>query len=73
MLIIFVNKGIESNTLLLPHEVVQEVLGPVMAAQAVFLSGPSFASEVVGRQPVINARSLALSKESVAEKFPRRA
>ncbi|KAJ3361609.1 hypothetical protein HDU91_003845 [Kappamyces sp. JEL0680] len=50
-LIIFVNKGIECSSLQLPSEIVLEELGPDMGGRACFLSGPSFAIEVVTRQP----------------------
>lgn len=50
-LLIFVNKGIECSTLQLPSDIVTEVLGEELGSKACFLSGPSFAIEVVGRQP----------------------
>ncbi|KAI9006449.1 6-phosphogluconate dehydrogenase [Hyaloraphidium curvatum] len=50
-LLIFVNKGIEGGTCLLPNEIVKEVLGEEYARNATFLSGPSFAVEVVQRFP----------------------
>ncbi|KAJ3081733.1 hypothetical protein HK102_002170, partial [Quaeritorhiza haematococci] len=63
-LLIFCNKGIEQGTLLLPHDIVKEVLGEEMGERATFLSGPSFAAEVVQRQP---------SCVSVASKYRSRA
>jgi glycerol-3-phosphate dehydrogenase (NAD(P)+) len=50
-LIIFVNKGIEISTGLLPSDIAIQELGDQQGARAVFLSGPSFAQEVVTRQP----------------------
>lgn len=53
-LLILVNKGIEISSGMLPNEIVLEVLGDEIGTAAVFLSGPSFAVEVVNRQPVSN-------------------
>ena len=50
-LVIFVNKGIEMATLQLPSDIANEVLGQARGARCCFLSGPSFAVEVVSRQP----------------------
>ncbi|KAJ3238773.1 hypothetical protein HDU78_003336 [Chytriomyces hyalinus] len=50
-LTIFVNKGIEIHSLTLPCDIVEEVWGKDMGSKATFLSGPSFAAEVVRRQP----------------------
>jgi glycerol-3-phosphate dehydrogenase len=50
-LLIFVNKGIEISSLMLPSDIVTEILGETLGRQATFLSGPSFAVEVVKRQP----------------------
>lgn len=47
--LLFVNKGIEISTTMLPSEVIVDVLG-TRGKDAVFLSGPSFAVEVVTRQ-----------------------
>ncbi|KAJ1559875.1 hypothetical protein HK096_010789, partial [Nowakowskiella sp. JEL0078] len=49
-LLICVNKGIENSTLMLPHEILKQELGDDIGKDAVFLSGPSFASEIVKRQ-----------------------
>jgi len=49
-LLIFVNKGIEADTLLLPNDVVIEELGDAIGKNASFLSGPSFAVEVVAHE-----------------------
>lgn len=50
-MLIFVNKGIELATGLLPNAVVSDVLGPEYGNKAAFLSGPSFAVEIMDRQP----------------------
>ncbi|KAI9024697.1 6-phosphogluconate dehydrogenase [Hyaloraphidium curvatum] len=50
-LLIFANKGIESSTGKLPNQIIGEVLGPEYESTAVFLSGPSFAEEVMSRLP----------------------
>ncbi|MDB5773149.1 MAG: NAD(P)-dependent glycerol-3-phosphate dehydrogenase [Burkholderia sp.] len=47
--IVWLCKGFEENTQLLPHQVVREVLGDEVASGA--LSGPSFAQEVARRSP----------------------
>jgi glycerol-3-phosphate dehydrogenase (NAD(P)+) len=47
--IVWLCKGFEEHTQLLPHQIVREVLGHGIAAGA--LSGPSFAQEVARRQP----------------------
>lgn len=49
-LLLFVNKGLEVETLMLPSKVIVDVLGPEIGNQAVFLSGPSFAQEIVLRE-----------------------
>ncbi|KZT36605.1 glycerol-3-phosphate dehydrogenase [Sistotremastrum suecicum HHB10207 ss-3] len=50
-LLIFVNKGIESETQALTLEIIADTCGPDIARIATFLSGPSFAKEIVRRQP----------------------
>ncbi|KAJ1555229.1 hypothetical protein HK405_002936 [Cladochytrium tenue] len=50
-LLLFVNKGIETASGRLPCAVVDELLPQQLAAAATYLSGPSFAVEVVRRQP----------------------
>jgi len=50
-LLIMANKGIEDSTLALPVHILAEVCGQQVADRAVFLSGPSFAVEVVNKQP----------------------
>ena len=47
--LVWLCKGFEENTRLLPHQVVREVLGAELPHGA--LSGPSFAQEVAGGQP----------------------
>ncbi len=51
LLLICAAKGIEMGRLLLPHDIISDVLGQEAADKAAFLSGPSFASEIVARQP----------------------
>ncbi|PPQ67187.1 hypothetical protein CVT25_005788 [Psilocybe cyanescens] len=50
-LIIFVNKGIEVDTNALTLEIIADTCGPEIANAATFISGPSFAKEIVERQP----------------------
>ncbi|KAL5533965.1 hypothetical protein ACEPAG_425 [Sanghuangporus baumii] len=50
-LLIFVNKGIEISTHSLTLEIIADACGPEVAKAATFLSGPSFAKEIVRRQP----------------------
>ncbi len=50
-LLICAAKGIEIESLEFPGGIIESVLGPGVAKSAVFLSGPSFASEVVQRLP----------------------
>lgn len=45
------NRGIENGTDLLPHEVIADACGKDVADVCVFFSGPSFAKEIVRRQP----------------------
>eukprot|EP00475_Leptophrys_vorax_P023347 TRINITY_DN31957_c0_g2_i1.p1 TRINITY_DN31957_c0_g2~~TRINITY_DN31957_c0_g2_i1.p1 ORF type:complete len:380 (+),score=112.69 TRINITY_DN31957_c0_g2_i1:681-1820(+) len=49
-LLLFVNKGLEDSTLLLPCDIIIEELGEQIGKSAVFLSGPSFAQEIVRRE-----------------------
>lgn len=51
LLLICAAKGIELGTLQLPSEIIADVLGKETSDRAAFLSGPSFASEIVARQP----------------------
>ncbi|KAI1789759.1 NAD-dependent glycerol-3-phosphate dehydrogenase [Ganoderma leucocontextum] len=50
-LLIFVNKGIEIKTHALTLEIIADTCGPEIAKVATFISGPSFAKEIVRRQP----------------------
>jgi len=50
-LLIFVNKGIEIGTDALTLEIIADTCGPDIAKAATFISGPSFAKEIVERQP----------------------
>lgn len=50
-LIVCAVKGVENNTLTFPLGIVTETLGATRGEQAVVLSGPSFAVEVVEGQP----------------------
>ncbi|KZV74910.1 glycerol-3-phosphate dehydrogenase [Peniophora sp. CONT] len=52
-LLIFVNKGIETSTNQLTLEIIADACGKEIARQATFLSGPSFAKEIVRRQPTM--------------------
>lgn len=51
VLVINTCKGIEDHSLLLPSEVIGDVLGKSYQANAVTLSGPSFAIELIQGQP----------------------
>ncbi|KAL0487245.1 glycerol-3- phosphate dehydrogenase (NAD+) [Acrasis kona] len=50
-LLIMANKGIENSTLELPCSIVEGCLGEQIAHNTVYLSGPSFAAELVVREP----------------------
>ncbi|KDR85401.1 hypothetical protein GALMADRAFT_234257 [Galerina marginata CBS 339.88] len=50
-LMIFVNKGIEVGTNALTLEIIADTCGAEIAKAAAFISGPSFAKEIVRRQP----------------------
>lgn len=50
-LVIFANKGIEASTGKLPDQLIEETLGRQYERHAVYLSGPSFAEEVMERLP----------------------
>jgi len=45
------NKGIENNTLALPHQIVSEVMPMEVSNRFCCVSGPSFAKELVKKQP----------------------
>ncbi|KAF8338064.1 NAD-dependent glycerol-3-phosphate dehydrogenase [Cantharellus anzutake] len=60
-LIIFVNKGIEVGTKALTLEIIADTCGAEVAKVATFLSGPSFATEIINRQPTnVSVVSLSL-------------
>jgi glycerol-3-phosphate dehydrogenase (NAD(P)+) len=62
-------KGIETDSLMLVHEVIEDVLGSTIRDQTVHLSGPSFASEVVANVPtnlVAASSNLALAEAAQA-------
>jgi glycerol-3-phosphate dehydrogenase (NAD(P)+) len=62
--LVVASKGIESGTLLLPTEIIEDVLGGDAAARAVGFSGPSFANEVALGMPtniVAAAKSFEVS------------
>ncbi|KAG8834351.1 hypothetical protein FRC17_009119 [Serendipita sp. 399] len=50
-LLIFVNKGIEVDTQAVTLEIIADECGSEIAKMSVFLSGPSFAKEIIKRQP----------------------
>jgi glycerol-3-phosphate dehydrogenase (NAD(P)+) len=62
--IVWLCKGFENGTGLLPHQVVQEVLGETVAGAA--LSGPSFAQEVARGLPC--ALTVASSSDALRER-----
>jgi glycerol-3-phosphate dehydrogenase (NAD(P)+) len=57
-------KGIEVDTGMLMHQVLEDVLGPSVRPRLVVLSGPSFAREVAEQQPT--AVTLACREEAYA-------
>ena len=65
-LIVSAAKGIEKDTLLFPSQLIQEVLGEGFSQQIVSLSGPSFAVEILERQPT--CVSIASCSDSSARK-----
>ncbi|MDD2741049.1 MAG: NAD(P)-dependent glycerol-3-phosphate dehydrogenase [Rhodocyclaceae bacterium] len=65
--LIWVCKGFEAGTGLLPHQVIAEVLGPQAVCGA--LSGPSFAEEVAAGQPT--AVALAANDPTFAREAAR--
>ncbi|KAI9570400.1 glycerol-3-phosphate dehydrogenase [Boletus coccyginus] len=65
-LLIFVNKGIETDTQALTLEIIADTCGSDIARAATFISGPSFATEIVRRQPT--SVSVASLTESQAQK-----
>ncbi|KAJ7170114.1 glycerol-3-phosphate dehydrogenase [Mycena filopes] len=65
-LLIFVNKGIEIGTDALTLEIIADTCGADVAKAATFISGPSFAKEIVRRQPT--SVSVASFTEAEAKK-----
>ncbi|KAF9448192.1 glycerol-3-phosphate dehydrogenase [Macrolepiota fuliginosa MF-IS2] len=65
-LMIFVNKGIEIGTHALTLEIIADTCGPEIAKAVTFISGPSFAKEIVDRQPT--SVSVASFTEAEADK-----
>ncbi|CAK5274678.1 unnamed protein product [Mycena citricolor] len=65
-LLIFVNKGIEIETDALTLEIIADTCGPDIAKAATFISGPSFAKEIVRRMPT--SVSVASFTEAEADK-----
>ncbi|EJD52110.1 NAD-dependent glycerol-3-phosphate dehydrogenase [Auricularia subglabra TFB-10046 SS5] len=61
-LLIFVNKGIERGTNALTLEIIADTCGPEVARVSTFISGPSFAKEIVQRQPT-SVTVCSLSRE----------
>ena len=62
--VVAASKGIEKETLMLPTEICDDVLGDSARGRTLALSGPSFAVEVARRLPtnvVVAAKDLALS------------
>jgi glycerol-3-phosphate dehydrogenase (NAD(P)+) len=62
--VVVASKGIEKSTLLLPTEIVDDVLGESARGRTLALSGPSFALEVARRLPtnvVVAAKDHAVS------------
>ncbi len=65
-LVVSASKGIENNTLLTMSEVISEICPPGLSDRLAFLSGPSFAREVVADLPT--AVVAASENEAVAGK-----
>ncbi|KAM6498487.1 glycerol-3-phosphate dehydrogenase [Amanita muscaria] len=65
-LLIFVNKGIEVGTQALTLEIIADTCGADVAKAAAFISGPSFAAEIVERLPT--SVTVASFTESEAKK-----
>lgn len=62
--IVLASKGIDRDTLRLPTEIAEQVLGEAVARRVLVLSGPSFALEVAKQLPtnvVVAAKDLELS------------
>ncbi|KAL9647788.1 hypothetical protein ABK040_015275 [Willaertia magna] len=50
-LLIFANKGMEMGSLALSYDIIKDCLGEEYAINSTFLSGPSFAVEIISHQP----------------------
>ncbi|KAH9944171.1 NAD-dependent glycerol-3-phosphate dehydrogenase [Epithele typhae] len=69
-LLIFVNKGIEIKTRALTLEIIADTCGPEIAKVATFISGPSFAKEIVKRQPTsVSVVSLSTEHAQLASQL----
>jgi glycerol-3-phosphate dehydrogenase (NAD(P)+) len=69
--VVTASKGIESSSLMLMSEVIEDVLGPTIRDRCAFLSGPSFAKEVAEQMPttvVMAATNYQLS-EALQQRF----
>lgn len=64
--IILTSKGIEQNTRLVPPDVIIDVLGEKVRNQVAFISGPSFAVDVVKRLPT-SIVATGYSKKAIQE------
>ena len=69
MPIVLACKGIETESLMTMHEVIQDVLGDEWAGRILALSGPSFAREIMQEHPT--AVVLACSDEALSERIGR--
>jgi len=71
VLLVSASKGIENDTLMTMHEVLEECLRPAFSGPMVFLSGPSFAREVAVEGPtaVVAASQDEAAAAAVQEVF----
>ncbi len=71
LLLICAAKGIEVGSLEMPSQIIADVLGASVGERAAFISGPSFASEIMSRQPtaVTAASRSAKSAQRVQSLF----
>ena len=68
VLLVSASKGIENDSLMTMHEVLEETLRPSFSGPMVFLSGPSFAREVAVKGPTaVVAASLDAAAASVVQ------
>jgi glycerol-3-phosphate dehydrogenase (NAD(P)+) len=69
-LVVCASKGIEIGTQYLPGHIIESILGPDHGRNAVILSGPSFAAEVIQRQPTaVCAASKSLAHAQRAQEI----